>query len=85
MHATSFWALLIIGLFNFDPVSTPARYIVTMLPLSIPIVSCTVGIIRGIVFFKREKYAKTCLLLSILGLIIYSAVIYLCGLLGSVL
>ena len=52
--ATSFWSLLIIGIFNLDTVTDPFWNAVTMCPLLIPPVSCIVGIIRGFINFKKD-------------------------------
>ena len=81
--ATSFWGLLIIGSFNLDTIAEPFWYAVIMCPLLIPPVSCMVGIIRGFINFKKDAYARWCLILSIIGLFTYVGFIILCGWLGS--
>ena len=81
--ATSFWGLLIIGIFNLDTLTDPFWYAVTMCPLLIPPVSCIVGIIRGFINFKKDTYARWCLILSIIGLFTYVGFIILCVWLGS--
>ena len=81
--ATSIWCLLIIGIFNLDTLTDPFWCVVTMCPLLIPPVSCIVGIIRGIKNFKKDRYARWCLILSIVGLVTYAGLIILCGWLGS--
>ena len=81
--ATSFWCMLIIGIFNLDTISDPFWFVVTMCPLLIPPISCIVGIIRGFKNFKRDIYARWCLILSIIGLFTYVGLIILCGWLGS--
>ena len=81
--ATSFWSLLIIGIFNLDTITDPFWYTVTMCPLLIPPISCIVGIIRGFINFKKDAYARWCLILSIIGLFTYVGFIILCGWLGS--
>ena len=82
--ATSFWGLLIIGIFNLDSITEPFWYVVTMFPLLISPVSCIVGIIRGFMNFKTDKNARLCLLLSVIGLFVYVGMIILCGWLGSI-
>ena len=81
--ATSFWSLLIIVIFNLDTITDPFWYAVTMCPLLIPPVSCLVGIIRGFKYFKKDTYARWCLILSIIGLFTYVGFIILCAWLGS--
>ena len=81
--ATSFWSLIIIGIFNPDILTDPFWYAVTMCPLLISPISCIVGIIRGIKNFKKDRYARWCLILSIVGLFTYIGFIILCGWLGS--
>ena len=81
--ATSIWSMLIIGIFNLDSITDPFWYAVTMCPLLIPPVSCIVGIIRGFINFKKDTYARWCLILSIIGLFTYVGFIILCGWLGS--
>ena len=82
--ATSFWGLLIIAIFNLDSITEPFWYAVTMFPLLIPPVSCIVGIIRGSINFKKDKNARLCLILSIIGIFVYIGMIILCGWLGSI-
>ena len=82
--ATSFWGLFIIGIFNLDSITNPFWYFVTMFPILLPLISCIIGIIRGIIFIKHNRFAKVCLLLSILGIFLYVGMIFLCGWLGSV-
>ena len=81
--ATSFWGLLIIGIFNLDTITDPFWYAVTMCPLLIPPVSCIVGIIRGFINFKKDTYARWCLILSIIGLFIYVGFIIFVAWIGS--
>ena len=81
--ATSVWSMLIIGIFNPDTLTDPFWYAVTMCPLLIPPVSCIVGIIQGIKNFKKDRYARWCLILSIIGLFTYIGFIFLCGWMGS--
>ena len=81
--ATSFWSMLIIGIFNLDTLTDPFWYAVTMCPLLIPPVSCIVGIVRGGINFKKDIYARWCLILSIIGLFTYVGFIILCGWIGS--
>ena len=83
VFATSFWGLLIIGIFNLWEPNSTFHYIILLLPLVIPPISCVAGIIRGFIFLKRDKYAKICLLLSAPGIFIYAGVIAMCGWLGS--
>ena len=80
---TSFWGLLIIGIFNLDSITEPFWYVVTMFPLLIPPASCIVGIIRGFKNLKKDTYARWCLLLSVIGLFVYVGMIILCGWIGS--
>jgi len=80
---TSFWSLLIIGMFNLDSITEPFWYMVTVLPLLIPPVTCIVGIIRGFINYKKDTYARWCLILSIIGLLVYIGMIVLCGWIGS--
>ena len=82
--ATSFWGLLIIGIFNLDSTTDPFWYAVTMFPLLIPPASCVAGIIRGAIHFRKYKSGPLCLILSIVGLIVYIGMIVLCGWLGSI-
>jgi len=81
--ATSFWSLLIIGIFNLNSITEPFWYMVTMFPLLIPPVSCIVGVIRGFINLKNDTHARWCLILSIIGLFVYVSMIILCGWLGS--
>ena len=81
--ATSMWSMLIIGIFNPDTLTDSFWYTVTMWPLLIPPVSCTVGIIRGIKNFKNDRCARWCFILSIIGLFTYIGFIFLCGWIGS--
>ena len=81
---TSFWGLLIVGIFNLDSIIDPFWYAVTMFPLLIPPVSCIVGIIRGSISFKKDKNARLCLILSIIGTFAYIGMLILCGWLGSI-
>ena len=81
---TSFLGMLIIGLFDLAHVTNPFLDIVLLLPLFIPAISCVLGIIFGAVFLKREKFAKICLWLSLLGIFLYAGMICACGWLGSV-
>lgn len=82
--ATSFWGLIVIGVFNLDSITDPFWYTVTMFPLLIPPVSCIAGIIRGAVYLKKYKIASLCLGLSVVGLFIYIGMIILCGWLGTI-
>lgn len=82
--ATSFWALSIIVIFNLDSITEPFWSVVTMFPLLISPVSCIVGIIRGSINFKKDKNARLCLILSIIGIFVYTGIIILCGWLGSI-
>lgn len=84
MFATSFWGLLMIGILGLKGIASPFEYIITMFPITIPLISCVAGIIRGAVYIKRDKYAKTCLLLSLLGLVLYAGMIALCSWIGSI-
>ena len=68
--ATSFWGLLIVGIFNLDSLTEPFWYAVAMFPLIIPPVSCIAGIIRGSINLKKYKNARLCLILSIIGFLI---------------
>ena len=52
--ATSFWGLLLIGIFNLDTLTDPFWYAVSMCPLLIPPISCIVGIIRSFKNFKKD-------------------------------
>ena len=81
--ATSFWGMMLIGIFNLDTLTDPFWYAVTMCPLLIPPVSCIVGIIRGIKSFKKDRCARWCLILSIIGLFTYIGFIFLCAWIGS--
>lgn len=87
---TSFFGLLIIGIFqlwNFFHSWTALSMLVCAImlsPMLIPPVSCVAGIVRGIVFYRRDIYAKTCLLLSVLGIFLYGGMIVLCYILGSI-
>ncbi len=83
LMATSFWSLLIIGIFNLNTLTDPFWFAVTMCPLLIPPVSCIVGIIRSLKKFKKDAYARWCLILSIIGLLTYVGFIILCYWLGS--
>ena len=80
---TSFWGLMIIGIFNLETVTDPFWSAFTMCPLLIPPVSCIAGIIRGYRNFKRDKYARWCLTMSIIGLFAYVGMIIGCAWLGS--
>ena len=51
--ATSFWGLLLIGIFNLDTLTDPFWYAISMCPLLIPPISCIVGIIRSFKNFKK--------------------------------
>ena len=81
--ATSFWGLLLIGIFNLDTLTDPFWSAVSMCPLLIPPVSCIVGIVRGGINFKKDIYARWCLILSIIGLFTYVGLIILCAWIGS--
>ena len=81
--ATSIWSMLIIGIFNPDTLTDPFWYAVTMCPLLIPPISCIGGIIRGIKNFKKDRCARWCLILSIIGLFTYIGFIFLCAWIGS--
>ena len=81
--ATSFWSLQIIGIFNLDTIDNPFWSAVTMCPLLIPPICCTVGIIRGFKNLKNDIYARWCLILSTIGLFTYIGIIILCAWLGS--
>lgn len=83
---TSFFGLLIIGVFDlFSPITRPEFVnVIIVLPIFIPLISCIAGIIRGAIYLKRDKFAIVCLLFSILGLFIYIGMIALCYWLGSV-
>ena len=83
LFATSFWGLLIIGIFNLDSITEPFWYVVILFPVLISPVSCIVGIIRGFMNFKTDKNARLCLLLSVIGLFVYVGMIILCAWLGS--
>ena len=83
LFVTSFWGLLIIGIFNLDSITEPFWYVVTMFPLLIPPVSCIAGIIRGLLNIRRNKYALLCFILSTTGIFLYIGFIYLCSWLGS--
>ena len=80
---TSFWGLLMIGIFDLRGISSPFEYMITMFPITIPLISCVTGIIRGVVYIKRDKYAKVCLLLSLLGIVLYVGMMALCYWIGS--
>lgn len=80
---TSFWALSIIGIFDLWTITSTFEYVITMFPIVIPLISCVVGIVRGAIFLKRDKHAKTCLLLSVVGIFLYAGMIALCGWLGT--
>lgn len=82
--ATSFGGLLIVGIFNLDSLTEPFWYAVAMFPLIIPPVSCIAGIIRGSINLKKYKNARLCLILSIIGFLIYIGMIFLCSWLGSI-
>ena len=82
--ATSFWGLWIVGIFNLDSLTEPFWSVVVLLPMLIPPVSCVAGIVRGSVNFKKYNNGPWCLTLSIIGLFIYIAVIFLCSWLGSI-
>ena len=81
--ATSFWIMLIIGIFNLDSITEPFWYMVTMFPLLIPPVSCIVGIVRGFININKNTSARCCFRLSIIGLFVYIGMIILCAWLGS--
>ena len=81
---TSFWGMFIIAVFRLDTITEPIWYIVCLLPLLIPPISCVWGIIRGALNFKKAKEAKLCLFLSIAGMFIYTGMICLAGWLGSI-
>lgn len=81
---TSFWGLFIIGIFNLDSVTTLFWSVVCSFPIAIPLISCICGVIRGIIFIKSDKYAKFCLILSIIGIFLYAGMMYLCIWLGSI-
>jgi hypothetical protein len=66
-----------------DTLSDPFWYAVSMCPLLIPPISCIVGIIRGFKNFKKDTYARWCLILSIIGLFTYVGFIIFCGWIGS--
>ncbi len=77
--ATSFWSLLLIGIFDLNDL---VWYSIAMCPLLIPPLSCIVGILRSIPYLKREKSARHCLACSILGVFLYVGMIFLMALLG---
>ena len=85
MIVTSFWGLLIMGIFGLWEIDTPFEYMITMFPITIPLISCVMGTIRGAIYIKRDKYAKVCLLLSLLGIVLYVGMIVLCAWIGSIL
>jgi hypothetical protein len=90
---TSFWSLILLGIqtdlsnkypeFSFFNHQNDFWMVVMILPLCIPPISCIWGIIRGALNFKKEKEAKICLILSVIGLILYVGMMALCGYLGS--
>ena len=84
MIITSFWGGFIIGIFNLDSVTDFFWSIVCLFPITIPLISCICGVIRGIIFIKSDKYAKVCLILSIMGIFLYAGMICLCAWLGSI-
>ena len=81
--ATSFWSMLIIGIFNLDTLTDPFWNAVSMCPLLIPPISCIVGIIRSFKNFKKDTYARWCLILSIIGLFTYVGFIIFGAWIGS--
>ena len=96
MLLTSFWGLFVM----FTLISLSTKYpeisflnyqndfwmTVMLLPLGIPPISCIWGMIRGILNFKKEKEGgKACLILSVIGLILYVGMMALAGYLGSIL
>ena len=81
---TSFWGLFILGIFNIDSITEPFWDAVTMFPLLVPPISCIAGIIRGVIYYKKDTQAPLCLGLSVIGLFIYIGMIILCGWLGTI-
>ena len=87
---TSFFGLLMISLFQlwtfFHTWTALSMFVgaVLLSPMLIPPISCAAGIVRGVVYFNHDKHAKTCLLLSVLGIFLYVGMIVLCYILGSV-
>ena len=84
MIIASFWGLLIMYIFNFPDETTFFWIAVELFPFFLPPVSCVIGIVRGIVYLKKERYAVHCLILSIVGMFIYAALFYLVCFLGSI-
>ncbi len=58
--ATSFWGLMLVGIFDLDTLNDPFWMPISFLPMYIPPISCVVGIVRGIMYLKRARDAKRC-------------------------
>lgn len=82
---TSFMGVMILLPLAAEGVDTGSPYILlpTMLPLFILPVSCVAGIVRGCIHIKDTKYARYCLIFSVIGLILYIGMMWLIYYVGS--
>lgn len=85
MIFTSFWGLLLIGIFSSFELSegSPLLYI-SLLPLLVSPVFSIIGVAKGIKNLKNIPYATVCLILSIIGIIFYMGMMLTAQYIGSI-
>lgn len=85
MIFTSFWGLLLISTFSSFDLSegSPLLYI-ALLPELISPVSSIIGVVNGIRFLKKRPYAVACLILSLIGIIIYTGLMLILQYIASI-
>ena len=74
--------ICLFSVFNLDSTKTLVS-IITIWPFFVPPVSCIGGMVYGAICLRRKPDALRCLLLSVLGLLMYVGLWYLCGWIGS--
>ena len=74
---TSFWGIMIIAVFDVAEADMWIWPYVTDWPLLIPLISCIVGIVRGVRYLKRDTHARSCLIFSVIGIFLYAGMMLL--------
>ena len=84
LFATACWAMLMVGVFELWTATALWEILLTVFPLLLPPLSFLVGIVGGIVYYRRVRFASFCAWASLCGALLYAGMLAVLCYLGSI-